>query len=122
MDCPICIERMETISTLHCGHRFHTDCINAWKSTGRQTCPICRGEDEEDNSKIIARAVHLRDAEILRLTRKKRDLELENIKLLIQLGILKTKLRNQEKEIMKDILIAAIGLTLIGMSLVFKLH
>ena len=125
-DCPICIEHMHNISTLDCGHRFHTECIDKWKFTGRQTCPLCRGEPKDDDSNAlqdeIARALRSRDAEISRLMRKARDLELENIRSLIKLESMQTKLRNQEKESVKDVIIAAIGMMLIGMSLIFKLQ
>jgi len=127
MNCPICIESMHNISTLHCGHRFHTVCIDAWKSTGRQTCPMCRGEPKEDDTAAmqdhqIAVALRSRDEEILRLTHKARDGELENIRYLIQIGSLQSKLRSHEKESMKDTMIAAIGILLIAMSLIFKLQ
>ena len=126
MDCPICIQRMDDISTLACGHRFHTECVNTWKSTGRHTCPMCRSEMKEGEDSVrqdqIAMAVRWRDAEILRLTQKARDLELENIRSLIQIGNMQSKLRNHEKENMKDTMIAVIGMMLIAVSLVFKLQ
>ena len=41
--CSICyVGLTSNIRTLPCNHRFHTECINRWKSQGRNTCPICR--------------------------------------------------------------------------------
>jgi hypothetical protein len=42
--CPVCLSGMnpEYSSTTHCGHQFHTKCINRWKSCGGIDCPVCR--------------------------------------------------------------------------------
>ena len=45
IECPICIdsfERKEKLHVLHCGHRFHSVCINDWLKTGSNHCPMCR--------------------------------------------------------------------------------
>lgn len=44
----------EGISTLNCGHQFHTDCIIKWLKT-KNNCPICRQNilKESDYNKII---------------------------------------------------------------------
>lgn len=45
MECPICIEDLgsaeEYITTLRCGHRFHTMCIIEWRCRC-SACPYCR--------------------------------------------------------------------------------
>lgn len=41
MECPICYEEMKTCTTLNCGHKFHTHCINRWAEE-HCTCPYCR--------------------------------------------------------------------------------
>ena len=42
------------ISTLNCGHRFHTECIKKWPSM-KKNCPICKQIklNEEDKNKIV---------------------------------------------------------------------
>ena len=54
-ECPICLDDAsatlkETILEVHCGHRFHASCLEAWSKAQRQpplscatpTCPVCR--------------------------------------------------------------------------------
>ena len=36
--CTICLEGIKNITTLPCGHQFHSNCISRWKLT----CPNCR--------------------------------------------------------------------------------
>ncbi|PNF28586.1 hypothetical protein B7P43_G09381 [Cryptotermes secundus] len=41
-DCIICFESMEKdLTSLHCKHSFHTECIRQWLRT-ESVCPICR--------------------------------------------------------------------------------
>lgn len=42
-ECCICLDSENTNqwSMLHCGHKFHGQCISTWLRTN-QTCPICR--------------------------------------------------------------------------------
>ena len=51
--CSICYEKIGKISkTLHCGHRFHFNCIKIWENTmdvnnytnNKYSCPYCRTE------------------------------------------------------------------------------
>ena len=46
--CLICLsdyERGEECRKLHrCSHTFHRECIDQWLITGRNSCPLCRGE------------------------------------------------------------------------------
>ena len=50
MQCCVCIEEIKhDLHTTHCGHRFHTKCLDTWKQKNK-TCPMCRedldfGED-----------------------------------------------------------------------------
>ena len=52
MKCPICfIENEEGVSTLVCGHMYHTECITKWINISN-TCPICR-KDVSTCSNVI---------------------------------------------------------------------
>lgn len=46
--CLVCLsnyEHGEECRKLHdCGHSFHKECIDQWLTTGRNSCPLCRGE------------------------------------------------------------------------------
>jgi hypothetical protein len=33
-----------------CGHIFHRECIDQWLLTGRNSCPLCRGQGVEQNN------------------------------------------------------------------------
>ena len=42
MDCSICLEIINCNQiTIPCGHRFHANCLNIWK-TNHKSCPLCR--------------------------------------------------------------------------------
>lgn len=43
-DCPICIEPNNATNSiaLNCGHGFHRECIQRWRSNNHNTCPTCR--------------------------------------------------------------------------------
>ena len=45
-ECSICMEECTVIKEQHvtkCNHKFHTKCMNTWKSVHRKiTCPLCR--------------------------------------------------------------------------------
>lgn len=48
-DCSICHEAMKESTwtvTLPCfgSHQFHTECIQRWLTTQRQTCPLCNNQ------------------------------------------------------------------------------
>ena len=43
--CAICLDKVQStdpITSLPCGHRFHTECIMRWLQTGIAVCPLCR--------------------------------------------------------------------------------
>ena len=44
MECSICLCEEGSFINLHCGHRFHQDCIKKWymKGDAGKNCPICR--------------------------------------------------------------------------------
>lgn len=46
--CLICLSSYETDEECRqlktCGHMFHKECIDQWLLTGRNSCPLCRGE------------------------------------------------------------------------------
>ena len=42
--CPVCLDTIidnQNSKTLHCGHTFHSTCIDEWTNI-RQVCPVCR--------------------------------------------------------------------------------
>lgn len=46
-ECFMCNKTSSTVTTLDCGHRLHTPCLNKWKKQCRKerkdvTCPFCR--------------------------------------------------------------------------------
>ena len=46
--CLVCLEEYQPQEELrqlnHCFHAFHRTCIDEWLTTGRNSCPLCRGE------------------------------------------------------------------------------
>lgn len=57
--CLICLVDYETGNEcrklVKCNHIFHKDCIDEWLTTGRNSCPLCRGEGVEEKSKASDR-------------------------------------------------------------------
>ena len=54
IECPICYNNINNISTLSCGHTYCEDCILNWVKKDKNTCPNCRDEIkyiETDNKK-----------------------------------------------------------------------
>mmetsp|Transcript_18769 Transcript_18769/g.42279 ORF Transcript_18769/g.42279 Transcript_18769/m.42279 type:complete len:267 (+) Transcript_18769:155-955(+) len=44
LSCAVCLanyESGETLRVLHCGHRFHLDCVDRWLTEQSRTCPLC---------------------------------------------------------------------------------
>lgn len=55
-ECAICFENLiEKTSTLECGHVFHEECWNRWKSIN-DSCPMCR-TNQVPNSHFIQHGV-----------------------------------------------------------------
>lgn len=53
--CSIClsnIRKTRAVKQLPCGHMFHNKCLNPWKETGGNTCPMCRQTFDESKYKI----------------------------------------------------------------------
>ena len=44
-ECAICIDKVlatDAITSLECGHRFHSDCLQRSLRSGHANCPLCR--------------------------------------------------------------------------------
>lgn len=56
--CLVCLSDFEMNESarrlVHCGHLFHQECIDQWLTTGRNSCPLCRGQgvDEKASSPL----------------------------------------------------------------------
>lgn len=52
--CLICLGDYEAAEELRqltkCAHVFHRDCIDQWLTTGRNSCPLCRGQGVAETS------------------------------------------------------------------------
>lgn len=52
--CLICLSDYEAAEELRqlnkCKHVFHRDCIDQWLTTGRNSCPLCRGQGVVDSA------------------------------------------------------------------------
>ncbi|RAL11589.1 RING-H2 finger protein [Aspergillus homomorphus CBS 101889] len=52
--CLICLSDYEVADELRqlnkCEHLFHRDCIDQWLTTGRNSCPLCRGQGVAETS------------------------------------------------------------------------
>lgn len=50
--CLVCLEEYQLDEELRqlsqCFHAFHRKCIDEWLTTGRNSCPLCRGEGVSD--------------------------------------------------------------------------
>lgn len=44
MECPICLDQddRKPMGQTSCDHIFHTECLDRWASSGKETCPLCR--------------------------------------------------------------------------------
>ncbi|KAK9458741.1 uncharacterized protein V1516DRAFT_629971 [Lipomyces oligophaga] len=64
--CLVCLsdyEREEECRKLRdCGHVFHRSCIDEWLTTGRNSCPLCRGVGVKNTSESTVPALQGTDA------------------------------------------------------------
>ncbi|GME39103.1 Zinc finger RING-type protein [Neofusicoccum parvum] len=53
--CLVCLCEYQTDDEarklIKCGHLFHKECIDQWLTTGRNSCPLCRGQGVEEHEK-----------------------------------------------------------------------
>lgn len=60
--CAICLaEVRETRQNkpIRCGHLFHHHCIKEWKTSGKNTCPVCRKYFDCSNFKVTINVENL---------------------------------------------------------------
>lgn len=60
--CAICLaEVRETRQNkpIRCGHLFHDHCIKEWKTSGKNTCPVCRKFFDCSNFKVTINVENL---------------------------------------------------------------
>jgi len=82
MECPICLEEKDDITTTICNHKFCKDCISTIIVTSI-TCPLCRGLllDETISMKALNESIkHLLGS----ISKKKKKLFLKKYKKLQQ--------------------------------------
>ncbi|KAF5014736.1 hypothetical protein F66182_14181, partial [Fusarium sp. NRRL 66182] len=52
--CLICLSDYEAAEEVRqltkCKHLYHKDCIDQWLTTGRNSCPLCRGQGVTESS------------------------------------------------------------------------
>ncbi|OCL05505.1 hypothetical protein AOQ84DRAFT_298813 [Glonium stellatum] len=52
--CLVCLcdfdDDEEARRLIKCGHLFHKECIDQWLTTGRNSCPLCRGQGVDEKS------------------------------------------------------------------------
>lgn len=50
--CLVCLEEYQAEEAVRqlkkCSHLFHRDCIDVWLTTGRNSCPLCRGQGVDE--------------------------------------------------------------------------
>ncbi|KAF2145207.1 uncharacterized protein K452DRAFT_284605 [Aplosporella prunicola CBS 121167] len=51
--CLVCLSEYEVNEEarrlIKCGHLFHRECIDQWLTTGRNSCPLCRGQGVDEH-------------------------------------------------------------------------
>jgi hypothetical protein len=61
-ECSVCLAGVRGEgTTLECGHKFHTPCIDRWKSTGHRTCPLCRFEFVKPQYRVVLTVSRVED-------------------------------------------------------------
>ena len=56
VSCTTCLELLtasDELSSVPCGHVFHTQCILQWFETGKSNCPQCRTRAKESQGKSL---------------------------------------------------------------------
>jgi hypothetical protein len=69
--CSIClcpIRRTRGTRQLSCGHLYHKKCINEWKDSSKNTCPICRQSFDLSKYKVTITIENTENEEIQSLT------------------------------------------------------
>ncbi|KAL9131541.1 MAG: hypothetical protein Q9217_000555 [Psora testacea] len=56
--CLVCLEDYqvgeEVRQLAQCSHLFHRECIDEWLTTGRNSCPLCRGQGVDEKKEARA--------------------------------------------------------------------
>ncbi|KAF2113406.1 hypothetical protein BDV96DRAFT_479809, partial [Lophiotrema nucula] len=57
--CLVCLCEFEASEwgrkLVKCGHMFHKECIDQWLTTGRNSCPLCRGQGVDEKPELAER-------------------------------------------------------------------
>lgn len=64
--CSIClssVRRTRGTRQLSCGHLYHRKCINEWKDTSKNTCPVCRKNFDLSKYKVTITIENTEDDE-----------------------------------------------------------
>lgn len=65
--CSIClnpVKKTRGTKKLWCGHTFHTSCIEGWKESGTNTCPLCRKKFDVSKYNVSIKIENNRTEEI----------------------------------------------------------
>ena len=73
--CAVCIDDLDegdSVTTLPCGHQFHTDCVLPWLTERQSKCPLCKFDVYEHVRQRELEEIRLRRLQRRRRRRRKR--------------------------------------------------